>query len=207
MTTKADEEPIPILPKLAERPPTATSLPTKYRIVLELFHKTNSVDLHDSAGVPSLCPLCYLSRPFSPMTWHASLPSTVILKLYDRCCLSNVREEWDDDDRDPWTRNTSTSSTSTILSPRPRRARRKDFDNPMFLWANEVSDGEFESYLQRLAQKVFDSEHTTSERLRALQGKKIPRLVYGVVDYEIAIPNGARGDGSAVTETVPGLLS
>ncbi|KAI1782186.1 hypothetical protein LXA43DRAFT_1187824 [Ganoderma leucocontextum] len=79
---------------------------------------------------------------------------------------------------------------------------RRVFDSPTY-WENPVPHGEFEVYLRHTTQKVFNAR-TAYERLRPLQGKKIP-TVYGVVEYEIAIPD-ACPDGSAVSETVPGLL-
>ena len=52
---------------------------------------------------------------------------------------------------------------------------------------------------------MFERERAAYERLRSLQGTKIPR-VYGVVEREVVIP-GAHPDGeSAVAENIPGLL-
>ena len=130
------------------------------------------------------------------------LPTTAIVKLYDRRCLSNVREEFDEGT--PWSLDKEKEYQQYLDDVASGAVKQGDFDSPTFMWDNDVSDGEFEAYLQRLSQKMFDAERTTYERLRELQGKKIPR-VYGAVEYRISIP-GARGDGSTVTETIPGLL-
>ena len=90
-----------------------------------------------------------------------------------------------------------------------------DFDDPLYLWGEEeLSDGEFEAYLQHQAQKDFDMECKAYERLRALQGTKIPR-VYGTVEYEVntalpALPDSDPSESLMVMSTrgeiVPGLL-
>ncbi|KAI1796099.1 hypothetical protein LXA43DRAFT_1057875 [Ganoderma leucocontextum] len=146
--------------------------------------------------------LVSLVQPFSAPHGRASLPASVILKLYDRRCLSNTRNDFDEGK--PWSLDKEHEYRQYLDHVAKGIVVRGDFASPSFLWDNDVTDGEFEAYLQHQAQKIFNAERTTYERLHTLQGKKIPRL-YGVVEHEITIPN-ACGDGSAVTETVPGLL-
>ncbi|TBU42053.1 hypothetical protein BD309DRAFT_924301 [Dichomitus squalens] len=146
--------------------------------------------------------LVSLIQPSTPTHGDAVLPTTAIIKLYDRRCLSNVRDEFDEGK--PWSLDKEQEYRQYLDDVATGSVARGDFDSPTFMWDNDVSDGEFEAYLRRVAQRMFDAERTAYERLRDLQGKKIPRL-YSVVEYEIAIPN-ARGDGAAVTDTIPGLL-
>ncbi|KAI1783132.1 hypothetical protein LXA43DRAFT_956618 [Ganoderma leucocontextum] len=134
---------------------------------------------------------------------QVSLPASAILKLYDRRCLVNNRETYDEGE--PWSLDKEREYQRYLDDVATGAVARADFASPRY-WRDDrfISDGEFEAYLQHTAQKVFHAELATYERLRALQGSKIPRL-YGVVEYEVVIPD-ACSDGSAVTETVPGLL-
>ncbi|PIL37417.1 hypothetical protein GSI_01111 [Ganoderma sinense ZZ0214-1] len=133
---------------------------------------------------------------------QAALPTTAILKLYDRRCLTNTREEFDEGA--PWSLDKEHEYRQYLDDVASGAVPVGDFASQTFMWDNEVSDGEFEAYLQFQAQKSFNAERTAYERLEPLQGKKIPKL-YGVIEHEITIHN-ARGDGFAVTEIIPGLL-
>ncbi|KAI0080226.1 hypothetical protein K474DRAFT_1689432 [Panus rudis PR-1116 ss-1] len=138
------------------------------------------------------------------------IPSTAIVKLYDRRCFTNFRVDFDEGK--PWTLDKEreyrqyldSTSTSTSASPSPSRGSKSDFANPTYLWDNDVSDGEFEAYLDHVAQRTFTAERTTYDRLHELQGTKIPTL-YGVVNYHSVIPD-PRNDGATITDTIPGLL-
>ena len=147
--------------------------------------------------------LVSLAQPSSPSHDNESpLPTTAILKLYDRRCLTNTRDEFDEGA--PWSLDKEREYRQYLEDVTNGTIARGDFASQTFMWDNEVSDGEFEAYLQYQAQKIFNAERTAYERLHTLQGKKIPKL-YGVVEHEITIPN-ARSDGSPVTEAIPGLL-
>ncbi|KAI1787467.1 hypothetical protein LXA43DRAFT_951217 [Ganoderma leucocontextum] len=206
MITEPGKEEICILPELAEGrelhlllPNTGSSTSTKRValtcMIVKAFRPfTISPVLLVSLVQPSTTPL------------HdgisISLPPIVVLKLYDRRCLSNIRDQWDE--RRPWSLDKEHEYRRYLddidAATGAAIARGDKFDDVGFLWDNDVSDGEFEAYLEHTAQRVFNAERATYERLRPLQGKKIPTL-YGAVEYEISIP-----DGSAATETVPGLL-
>ena len=131
-----------------------------------------------------------------------SFPSTAIVKLYDRRCFTNVRNEFDESK--PWSLDKEKEYRQYLDDVSAGSAARGDFASPTYLWDNDVSDGEFEAYLHHVAQRTFDAERTAYEHLHELQGKKLPKL-YGTVEYGAAIPS-ARSDGATITDTVPGLL-
>ncbi|KAI1790467.1 hypothetical protein LXA43DRAFT_505953 [Ganoderma leucocontextum] len=145
--------------------------------------------------------LVSLVQPLISPYDHVSLSASAVLKLYDRRCLVNTRDNFDEGK--PWSLDKELEYRRYLDDVATGAVAPGDFDSRTYL-RKAVSDGEFEAYLQHTAQKLFNAELATYERLRALQGKKIPKL-HGVVEYEIAIPN-ACADGSAVTETIPGLL-
>ncbi|KAI0803042.1 hypothetical protein BC629DRAFT_1580967 [Irpex lacteus] len=132
----------------------------------------------------------------------SELPSTAIVKLYDRRCFTNVRNDFDEGK--PWSLDKEKEYRQYLDDISTGSAARGDFGSPTYMWDNDVSDGEFEAYLHHVAQSTFDSERTAYERLQELQGKKLPTL-YGTVEYEAAIPDTRSGD-KTVTDTVPGLL-
>ncbi|KAM5534805.1 hypothetical protein V8D89_011521 [Ganoderma adspersum] len=152
----------------------------------------------------TLSPVLLVSLAQLSPTSHdePSLPTTAILKLYDRRCLKNTRDDFDEGA--PWSLDKEREYRQYLEDVAEGSIARGEFASQTFMWDSEVSDGEFEAYLEYLAQKIFNAERTAYERLHTLQGKKIPKL-YGVVEHEITIPN-ARGDGSSITEIVPGLL-
>ncbi|KAM5543598.1 hypothetical protein V8D89_002849 [Ganoderma adspersum] len=232
MTTAADDEQILIFPELAEGQelhflPQHTNL------------SESSLESSSSPGQTALtCTVVQAFRPFTmspvllvslaqpaasaPSESLPSLPSQAILKLFDRRCLSNLREQHDDNK--PWSLDKEREHRKYLAAVAAGTIEpSEDFDDPLYLWDEDRSDGEIEAYLQRQAQKDFDMERTAYERLRALQGTKIPRL-YGTVEYEvnISLPDSdsdsdSRSDGSGSepessvvtstrTEIVPGLL-
>nr|VWO96103.1 N/A [Ganoderma boninense] len=146
--------------------------------------------------------LVSLDQSSAPSHDQAALPTTAILKLYDRRCLTNIREEFDEGAS--WSLGKEREYRQYLDDVATGTVPSGDFASQTFMWDNEVSDGEFEAYLQFQAQKVFNAERMAYERLHALQGKKIPKL-YGLVGHEISISD-ARGDGTTVTESIPGLL-
>ena len=131
-----------------------------------------------------------------------SLPSTAIVKLYDRRCFTNIRNDFDEGK--PWSLDKEKEYRKHLDDVSAGAVTQGDFSQPTYLWDNDISDGEFEAYLHHVAQRTFDAEHTAYQRLHELQGKKIP-LLYGAVEYGVVIPN-VRGDGTSVTDAVPGLL-
>ncbi|KAI1787464.1 hypothetical protein LXA43DRAFT_1184491 [Ganoderma leucocontextum] len=210
MSAETDNQELPlILPELVEGKP------------LHIFLRNTSSASSTSERMALACTIVKAFRPFTmspvllvslgqpqPSTSTSlhdgtSLPSSAILKLYDRRCLSNVRNQWDKDH--PWWSLDKEREYREYLDDLATGAEAPlDFDDAAFMQDYETTEAELEAYLQHIAQNVFNAERATYERLRPLQGKKIPRL-YGVVEYEIVIPD-ACPDGSAVTETVPGLL-
>lgn len=181
---------------------------------LRLLLRAKTASNGSLVDIPLSATIVHAFRPFtmspvlrvhlSPSGSHQScaIPTDVVLKLYDRRCLNNLRETYDDSR--PWSvdkereyRQYISSSTSHII----------DED---YLWEyDDVSDGEFEAYLARRAVAMFEAECATYNRLSDLQGKQVPR-VFGVVQYtyEVTVPSPT-GDGSApttYTETVPGIL-
>jgi len=58
-----------------------------------------------------------------------------------------------------------------------------EFDDPPFMHETEISDGQFEAYLDHSCQKMFADEFATYQRLRALQETRVPRL-YGTIEYK-----------------------
>ncbi|KAI1788007.1 hypothetical protein LXA43DRAFT_1184118 [Ganoderma leucocontextum] len=204
-----------ILPELAEGK----------QLHLELFRQNTTGSSSSSTERTALtCTIAKAFRPFTlspvllvselvqPLTssrrpgqLQLSLPACAILKLYDRRCLVNARDThdkglpWSLDKEREYRQYLDAVATGGAVAP-------VDFDSPTY-WETPVPHGEFEAYLAHTAQKVFAAERTAYERLRPLQGKKIP-TVYGVVEHETQITIPADADGSAVrvTETVPGLL-
>ncbi|KAI8992801.1 hypothetical protein BD414DRAFT_482257 [Trametes punicea] len=183
----------------------------------ELRLSLSSTDTSSSIAPTALS--CTIVKAFRPFTMSAVLlvsivqpsarlhdglllPSTAIVKLYDRRCVSNTRDDFDDGKS--WSLDKEREYRRYLDDVATVSVTQGNFDNPTYLWDNVLSDGEFEAYIQHQSQKMFNAERTTYERLRDLQGKIIPEL-YGLVEYEITIPN-ARGDESVVTHTVSGLL-
>nr|VWP02630.1 N/A [Ganoderma boninense] len=144
-----------------------------------------------------------LDRSSAPTNVQAALPPTAIVKLYDRRCFTNVREEFDE--AAPWSLDKEREYRKYLDDVAAGTVARGDFASQTFMWDNDVSDGEFEAYLHFQAHKIFDAERTAYERLHALQGTKIPKL-YGTVGYDITLSDARSGGPTSVTETVPGLL-
>ena len=105
--------------------------------------------------------------------------SEAILKLHDRRCLVNTREEYGD---------------TPVYTPEREILYREYLDalsrgdaNPCNFddlgVEHEFTDGEFEAYLAHTARKLYHAELSTYERLKSLQGSRIPRF-YSAVSYE-----------------------
>ncbi|KAI0631061.1 hypothetical protein C8Q77DRAFT_1219273 [Trametes polyzona] len=146
--------------------------------------------------------LIFIAQPPTFSQGGPSIPSTAIVKLYDRRCFTNVRTEFDEGK--PWSLDKEKEYRQYLDDVAAGSAALGDFGNPAYFWENDVSDGEFEAYLSYVALKTFDAERASYERLRELQGKMLPTL-YGVVEYQAVVPD-PRDHGASITETVPGLL-
>ncbi|KAI1787460.1 hypothetical protein LXA43DRAFT_1165562 [Ganoderma leucocontextum] len=133
----------------------------------------------------TLSPVLLVSELVQPLTssrrpgpGQLSLPACAILKLYDRRCLVNARDThdkglpWSLDKEREYRQYLAAVATGGAVAP-------ADFDSPTY-WDTPVPHGEFEAYLAHTAQKVFAAERTAYDRLRPLQGKKLP-TVYGTV--------------------------
>ena len=222
MSTAANDEQIPVLPELSEG--------QELRLLLQLANLSESSS--ESRSFPGAIALtCKVVQAFRPFTMSPVLlvslaepsasapslptpPSQAILKLFDRRCLSNIREKHDDDK--PWSLDKERELRKYLAAVAAGTIEPSgDFDDPLYLWGEEeLSDGEFEAYLQHQAKKDFDIERKAYKRLRALQGRKIPR-VYGTVEYEVnialpALPDADPSESLMVMSTrgeiVPGLL-
>lgn len=130
------------------------------------------------------------------------IPSEAILKLYDRRCLSNWRDNHDEGK--PWSSEKEREYQRFLAKTATGTTSNLDLDELWRSTEHEMSDGEFEAYLQRTAQMIYNAEREAYLRLSVLQGHMIPRL-YGAVEYKVTI-DGVRDDGGAVVETIPGLL-
>ncbi|KIJ99335.1 hypothetical protein K443DRAFT_680070 [Laccaria amethystina LaAM-08-1] len=106
--------------------------------------------------------------------------SEAVLKLYDYRCMANVREEMDD--------NRSWSETKELAYQQHLKDPRES------LHEEDMSDGEFEAYLEEQSQLFYKQEKQTYERLKEGQGTWLPKLYCSV---SISRPDGT---------TVKGLL-
>ncbi|KAL1710890.1 hypothetical protein EV121DRAFT_275284 [Schizophyllum commune] len=181
---------------------------------LKLFSK--DVGPSSTGKMPIACKIVKAYRPFtmSPVLLVSilpsaassenaySLPSTVILKLHDRRCFTNIRSDFDEGK--PWSLEKEKEYRRYLDGVSSGSATSLDFGSPTFFYDNDVSDGEFEAYLHHVAQRTFDAERAAYERLRELQGRLLPTL-YGAVEFEAVIPD-TRDESGMVTEIVPGLL-
>lgn len=146
----------------------------------------------------TMSPVLRLHLHSSPLTNAGHIPHDVVLKLYDRRCVSNMRKQCDEGK--PWSLTKEREYRAYIASVEDRTAPVKDFSNPSYLADEEdISDGEFEAYLKHYAERMFMSEQAAYARLAPLQGKEVPRC-YATVKWETSIP------GFDGTEVVPGLL-
>ncbi len=81
-----------------------------------------------------------------------SLPASAILKLYDRRCLVNARDTFDEGM--PWSLNKERGYRRYLHDVATGAVARADFASPTYLRADRViSDGEFEAYLQHTARQ------------------------------------------------------
>lgn len=178
---------------------------------MELLLSLKDVGSSSTDRTSIACKIVKAYRPFtmSPVllvsisseNWFP-LPSTAILKLYDRRCFTNIRTDFDEGK--PWSLDKEQEYRQYLNDVSTGSAALGDFNSPTFFWDKEVSDGEFEAYLCHVAQRTFDAERAAYARLHELQGRMVPTL-YGDIEYEHVIA-GARGDGAPVTDVVPGLL-
>ena len=106
--------------------------------------------------------------------------SEAVLKLYDYRCMVNFREEMDN--------NQSWSETKELAYRQYLKGPRKSFNE------EDMSDGEFEAYLEERSRLFYKQEKQTYERLKDGQGTWLPNLYCSVF-----MP---RPDGT----TVKGLL-
>jgi hypothetical protein len=78
-----------------------------------------------------------------------------------------------------------------------------DFDDPVFVHETEMSDGQFEAYLEHSCRKMFADEFSAYQQLRTLQGTRVPCL-YGTVEYQPPPPIDEHGSDDL--DVVHGLL-
>lgn len=110
-----------------------------------------------------------------------SVPSETVLKLYDRRCMVNVRAEFDEGH--PFTLQKEREYRQYLHALSQGDVQPCDFDDPLFMHETEISDGQSEAFLDHSCQKMFADEFATYQRLRALQGTRIPRL-YRTIEYK-----------------------
>ena len=134
----------------------------------------------------------------SPLPAFACIPGDAVLKLYDRRYLTNTRKHgangrpWDSCKEREYRRYLAAVADGSVVSP--------NFDEVAD--DRELSEGEFEAYLQHLADDMFRAETATYDRLLPLQGKDIPKC-YARVEWRTRLPVAG---SSAVTETIRGVL-
>jgi hypothetical protein len=122
-----------------------------------------------------------------------SIPSEVVLKLYDRRCMTNARDEFDEGH--PFTLQKEREYKQYIRACSQGDVQPCDFDDQVFVDETEMSDGQFEAYLEHSCRKMFTDEFAAYQQLRTLQGTRVPRL-YGTVEYQS--PPLIDDDGSEV---------
>jgi len=108
-----------------------------------------------------------------------SVPSETVLKLYDRRCMVNTRADFDEGL--PFTLQKEREYRQYLHTLSQGDVQPCDFDDPLFMHETEISDGQFEAYLDHSCQKMFADEFAAYQRLGALQGTRVPRL-YGRVE-------------------------
>ena len=162
----------------------------------------------NEAGVEVVAKIVHAYRPFtmspvlrvsiSSLQALAHIPDDAVLKLYDRRCLTNTRERRGEGH--PWDLHKEREYRRYLAAVAEGSTVPLDFEEPKS--GRKLSDGEFEAYLRYIADKMFQTEGATYDRLLPLQGNDIPRC-FASVEWEVRIP--LEGD-TAVTETVHGLL-
>lgn len=123
-------------------------------------------------------------------------PAEMILKLYDRRYLINVREEYGDTNPTEYTWYKQAAYAEYLLALQNEQKKPIDFGNMEMMMEADLSDGEFEGYMAHWAKKLYETELQTYEDLHLLQGKRIPRL-YSAVLYT---------HPHSIPDPVPGLL-
>ena len=131
-----------------------------------------------------------------PPSLGADAPSEAILKLYDRRCLANTREEFGDTIEYTSQKQQAYEAYLKLSTLQSEKSKGIDFDDREALADVELSDGEFEGYIAHWTEKFYDTELQTYRHLQSLQGTRIPQL-YTTITYP-----GARG----IPDPIPGLL-
>ncbi|EJD40535.1 hypothetical protein AURDEDRAFT_115824 [Auricularia subglabra TFB-10046 SS5] len=104
----------------------------------------------------------------------------MILKLYDRRFMNNMRE--DEDPPVPWSPEKDAEYAQWVQDVADGTVPPTDFEDPM-LWEREaVTGGRFEGFLQHDARKMYAQEVAAYGVLAGVQGDLVPRL-YGTVAY------------------------
>ncbi|RDB18493.1 hypothetical protein Hypma_000331 [Hypsizygus marmoreus] len=140
-------------------------------------------------------------RP-SQSVGDVSAPSEAILKLYDRRCMANIRGMYDE--TKPHDASKELAYRQYLDDARKAKDAACDFDDPLFFEERDVSDGEFEGYIEHQCRQMFDAECSTYRHLLELQGQLIPRL-HGTVEY-IPPPMIANNGTEIVMDPIPGIL-
>ena len=142
--------------------------------------------LNDTGNISAKITHAFYPFTMSPVVRVSLLdPASVgareaVLKLYDYRCMVNFREEMDN--------NQSWSETKELAYRQYLKGPHKSFDE------EDMSDGEFEAYLEQRSQLFYNQEKQTYERLKEGQGTWLPKLYCSVF---ISRPDGT---------TVKGLL-
>jgi serine/threonine protein kinase len=118
-----------------------------------------------------------------------------VLKLYDRRCMANFREMYDEGH--PHDGQKEKEYEEYLDHLRQGFIKPVNFDDPD-IYPDDLSPGGFEAYLESVCHQLFNAEKRTFLHLADLQGTKIPRLLC-IVGYRVF-----RQDKS--TYVVPGLL-
>jgi hypothetical protein len=145
-------------------------------------------------------------QPFRPFTvspvmlvrWCEGLsPREVVLKLYDRRCMTNERRmRGQGCPYDPQRDRDYDEYLDQVLAGSIDRLH-VNFDVPWCL--DGLSPGAFEASLDLACHRLFEAERQTFLHLSDLQGTKIPQLL-GVVSYTVA------RNGGPHPFVIPGLL-
>ncbi|EJD40536.1 hypothetical protein AURDEDRAFT_90941 [Auricularia subglabra TFB-10046 SS5] len=110
----------------------------------------------------------------------ADLPQDLILKLFDRRFMNNIRE--DEDPPADWSPEKDADYAQWLQDLTIGKEQPTDFEDST-LWDREEVTGErFEGFLQHEALKFYAQEVAAYDVLSELQGDLIPRF-YGTVAY------------------------